>query len=149
MHMWNWKALWVLAALLPVTTLADDSGNTRIESAAHAPALLPTDALHADLLRRPSWQIAYPDIVQNRSDHWRQPLADFEFREGSALMRMSRLRSLSLLTLAKFGKSRLFLGVNDDGFVGLHFNALSRAADERYLEVLRMPYVDETAVGTR
>ena len=149
MHIANWKALLVMAALLPITTLADDKGDTLIESATHTPALLPTDALHADLLRRPSWQIAYPDFAQNHADHWRQPLADFDFLEGSALMRMSRLRSLSLLTLANFGKSRLFLGVNDEGFVGLHFNALSRAADERYLEFLRMPYVDETTVDTR
>ena len=138
-----------MAALLPITTLADDRGDAAIESSTHTPALLPTHALHADLLRRPSWQIAYPDLIQNHSDHWRQPLADFEFLEGSALMRMSRLRSLSLLTLAEFGKSRLFLGVNDEGFVGLHFNALSRAADERYLEVLRMPYVDEPALDPR
>jgi hypothetical protein len=39
------------------------------------------------------------------------------------------------------GQTRLFLGVNDDGLVGLHFNLFSRAGDERYLEVARMPYL--------
>jgi len=149
MHTANWKALLVIGALLPMAALADDASGNAVENATDAPALLPADGIHADLLSRPGWQIAYPDLVHSHADDWRQPLADFEFREGSALMRMSKLRSLSLLTLAKFGKSRLFLGVNDEGFVGLHFNALSRAADERYLELVRMPYIDETNVDSR
>lgn len=70
-----------------------------------------------------------------------EALDDLEFEEGSALMRIARLKSLSLLTLGEFGQSRLFIGVNDDGFVGLHFNGVVRRADERYLELARMPYV--------
>jgi hypothetical protein len=50
---------------------------------------------------------------------------------------------LSLLTLAEIGQTRLFLGVNDEGLLGLHFNALPRDGDERYLEVIRMPYLKE------
>lgn len=79
---------------------------------------------------------------------WRTSLDDFEFEEGSALMRISKLRSLSLLTLGEFGKSRLFIGVNSDGFVGLHFNAVSREADQRYLEVVRMPYLSRDEAAT-
>jgi hypothetical protein len=45
------------------------------------------------------------------------------------------------LTLAEIGQTRLFLGVDDDGFVGLHFCTLPRYGDERYLEVVRMPYL--------
>lgn len=71
-------------------------------------------------------------------------LDDLEFEEGSALMRIARLKSLSLLTLGEFGQSRLFIGVNDDGFVGLHFNGVVRRADERYLELARMPYVQRS-----
>lgn len=70
-----------------------------------------------------------------------EALEDLEFEEGSALMRIARLKSLSLLTLGEFGQSRLFIGVNDEGFVGLHFNADVRRDDERYLELARMPYV--------
>ena len=149
MHIANWKALLIVVALLPIAALADQSADTLTGDATLTPALLPTDGLQADLMRRPSWQIAYPDFAPNHASRWHQPLADFEFREGSALMRISKLRSLSLLTLAKFGKSRLFLGVNDDGFVGLHFNALSSGVDERYLEILRMPYIDEATGDSR
>jgi hypothetical protein len=59
------------------------------------------------------------------------------------LARVSKLRNLSLLTLAEIGQTRLFLGVNDEGLVGLHFNALPRDSDGRYLEVVRMPYLKE------
>ena len=63
--------------------------------------------------------------------------------QASALARVSRLRSLSLLTLAKIGQTRLFLGVNEEGLVGLHFIAFLRDGDERYLELVRMPYLKE------
>jgi hypothetical protein len=78
---------------------------------------------------------------------WPRPIANFDFREGSALARVSKLRSLSLLTLAEIGRTRLFLGVNDEGLVGLHFKVLARAGDERYLEVVRMPYLKENNSG--
>ena len=54
--------------------------------------------------------------------------------------RASRLRSLSLLTLAEFRKSRVFLGVDDRGVLGLHINA-ARKSDDRHLEVARMPWL--------
>ncbi len=64
------------------------------------------------------------------------------------MARVSKLRNLSLLTLAEVGQTRLFLGVNDDGLVGLHFNRFSRADDTRYLEAARMTYLKKsTEVG--
>ena len=70
-------------------------------------------------------------------------LEKLHFQDSSAVGRASRLRSLSLLTLAQFRKSRLFLGVNDRGILGLHFNAAKRG-DDRCLEVARMPYLRDT-----
>ena len=67
------------------------------------------------------------------------------FQDSSTFGRASKLRSLSLLTLAQFKKSRLFLGIDDRGVLGLHINA-ARRGDDRSLEVARMPYLrDKTS----
>jgi hypothetical protein len=55
------------------------------------------------------------------SDDWSQAIDDIEFLDNSALARLKRMRELSFLTLADSENSRLFLGVNSDGLVGLHF----------------------------
>lgn len=75
------------------------------------------------------------------ADDQTQPMNNFDFQDSSILGRASKLRSLSFLTLAEPGKSRLFLGVNEDGLVGLHFRAFSSHRDARYLELVRMPYL--------
>lgn len=67
-------------------------------------------------------------------------LDKLHFQDSSTVGRASKLRSLSLLTLAQFKKSRLFLGVNSRGVLGLHFNA-AKHGDDRSLEVARMPYL--------
>lgn len=64
-----------------------------------------------------------------------------EVRDDSLLVRLSKVRNLSLLTLSETPRTRLFIGVNADGLVGLHFVAFSRAGDERYLSVARLPYL--------
>lgn len=88
------------------------------------------------------WQLHRPaSSVSSRSDYWVRPIADIEFQDSSALGRLSKLRNLALLTLAESARSRLFLGVNDDGLVGLHFVASPANSDERYLSVARMPYL--------
>ena len=48
---------------------------------------------------------------------------------------------LSLLTLGEIGKSRLFIGVNADGLVGLHFNASLPTDSSDDIEVARMFYL--------
>jgi len=75
---------------------------------------------------------------------WRQdPVASIDFHDNSALGRLGRLRSLSLLTLAEGRGTRLFLGVNADGVVGLHFSATDGFSRDNYLELVRMPYLKE------
>jgi hypothetical protein len=67
-------------------------------------------------------------------------LDKLEFQDSSTLGQARKIRSLSLLTLAEFKKSRLYFGVNKRGLLGLHFNAATRSND-RCLEVARMPYL--------
>ena len=89
----------------------------------------------------PRWQLYHPVEVTVYPDRWIRPFADIEFQDNSALGRISKLRNLSLLTLAESGKTRLFLGVNDDGLVGLHFIKIGGRGDEQHLSVARMPYL--------
>ena len=72
------------------------------------------------------------------------PTIDLELEQVDALKRISRLRNLSLLTLANKGQLRFFLGVNDDGLVGLHITLLSRRDEGRIFEMLRMPYLRQS-----
>ena len=68
---------------------------------------------------------------------------ELELENASTLKQISKLRALSLLTLADKGKFQFFLGVNDDGLPGLHITLLPRNDDDRTLEVFRMPYLRE------
>ena len=70
-----------------------------------------------------------------------QPFPEVEFQDMSALGRLSRLRSLSLLTFAEIGGARLFFGVNSDGLLGLHFGSISEDGEQRQPELVRMPYL--------
>ncbi len=87
------------------------------------------------------WRVTESVNVGVMAAGYSSPLAEIAFQDNSTVGRLSRLRNLSLLTLGRMGKSRLFIGVNDDGLVGLHFNALSGESDGRYLEMARMPYL--------
>ena len=98
---------------------------------------LATTATFADASLAP----AYVQSTQTQGPS--SSIEKLHFQDSSAVGRASRLRSLSLLTLAQFRQSRLFLGVNDRGILGLHFNAAKRG-DERCLEVARMPYLRDT-----
>ena len=77
-------------------------------------------------------------LLQPDSDVWKQTRPVFKFREHSALERLSEFRNLSFVTLSKTRRTRLYLGVNEDGLVGLHFNTLSRYGDDRVLELARL-----------
>ena len=69
-------------------------------------------------------------------------LDELEFQDSTAIGRARKIRSLSLLTLAEFKKSRLYVGVNKRGLLGLHFNT-AKQNDDRFLEVAKMPYLQK------
>ena len=89
------------------------------------------------------WHLRYPGAATAYPDYWTDPIAELEFQDSSMYGWVSQLDNFSLLTLAEFGQKRIFLGVNADGLVGIHFNAFSNKDDRRYLEVVRMPYLKE------
>lgn len=136
----RWTMFSVLL-LLGFAALADDSTSEATEteaiyswSAAEFINELESDA-HLALLE-PVDVIAYMDFSSRR-------LYDLRFEDSDLLSRMSKLRGISMLTMAEIGHARLFFGVNDDGLVGLHFNTSASDPDGQHIEVLRMPYLAE------
>lgn len=72
-------------------------------------------------------------------------LAPLDFRDPGPLTRVSKVRELSLLTLAEVGKARFFFGVNRAGLFGFHLGALPAINDDRVVELARMPYLKGTS----
>jgi len=139
----SWMALSIIGMLLSTAGFADDAkpSNTNGEQ---LPVVTPSvETLLAESEYASRWQLFDPVEAMAYSDDWPRPIGELDFQDAGALARVSKLRSLSLLTLAEIGQTRLFLGVNENGLVGLHFSALPNYGDEHYLEVVRMPYLKE------
>ncbi len=131
----------IIGMLLSAAGFADDAKSSNTDGEPLPVVTLSVEKLLAEPEYASRWQLLHRVEAMAYADDWPRPIADFDFQDASALARVSKLRSLSLLTLAEIGQTRLFLGVDDDGFVGLHFCTLPRYGDERYLEVVRMPYL--------
>lgn len=137
----SWMVLLIFGSLLPTAAFADDVSTSgaaapRLSVTAYAPETLPLDSLYWSRwqLSRPAESMAYPDESS-------APIENFVFQDPDAFVRVSKVRELSLLTLAEVGSTRLFLGVSDEGLLGIHLGALPRLGDERCLELVRMPYL--------
>ncbi len=140
----KWVMFLTIGMLLSAAGYADDTKLSNAHGESLPGETRSIEALLAASEYASRWQLYHPLDAIAYSDDWKRPVADINFRDGSALARFSKLRNLSLLTLAEVGQTRLFLGVNDDGLVGLHFNLFSRADDTRYLEAVRMPYLKKS-----
>jgi hypothetical protein len=131
----KWMGHLTIGMLLSTAGIADE-----IKSSDTTAAL---SAYAADLqLRRRVGEQPY-------AKDWRRSFVDVEFQDNSALGRVSKIRNLSLLTLAKSQRTRLFLGINDDGLVGLHFIAMPKYGDRRFLSLARMPYLKKDGPDSR
>ncbi len=148
----SWLVQITIGMLLPAAGIADDEKSPKIDDdpspvvTVSLDRLFPVVTVSFDHLFEESqfaarWQQYYPDKATSHSDEWSQPIADIDFQDNSTLGRLGKLRNLSLLTLAETRQTRLFLGVNDDGLVGLHFVAFPRQGDVRFLSMARMPYL--------
>ena len=136
-------ALLIIGMLMSAASLADDENASNADSEPLPGVILSVQTLLSQSKYSPRWQLFHSVEPMPYSENWTRPIADIEFQDGNALARISMLRSLSLLTLVETGQTRLFLGVNKDGLVGLHFNALPRYGDDRHLDLVRMPYLEE------
>jgi hypothetical protein len=149
MHKVKWMGQFITGLLLSTAGFADDA-NTSKTDVEQAPAGTVTlESLIAESAFAPRWQRYQPVEATTYASGWRQPIASVDFLDNSALGRVSKLRNLSLLTLAESGRTRLFLGVNDDGMAGLHFVAIPKNDDDRYLSLVRMPYLKKDKTDLR
>lgn len=123
-------------------------------NATYAPASLPMTSMSAtafpdELWHRSEWRLPEPVDLIALAELQPHPLYDLHFEDSDLVSRLSKLRGLSMLTMAEVGPARLFFGVNDEGLVGLHFNTGASDPDDVHVEVLRMPYLDDdTADGS-
>ena len=129
--------------LFSAAGLADEANSFATHGEALPEAELSAPAAPEQWDYAPRWRLSHPVETMDYANDWSQPTVNVDFRDSGALARFSKLRSFSLLTFAEFGRTRLFLGVDDNGIVGLHLRPFHRVGDERYLEVVRMPYLED------
>ena len=143
MHKASWMALLPVSMLLAAASLADDADGTDTEveqiPLESRSAIAPDTEWQFSYL----WNLRYPGAPTAYQGDWTDSITELEFQDSSMYGRVSQLHNLSFLTLAEFGQKRVFLGVNADGLVGIHFNAFSRNDDRRYFELVRMPYLKQ------
>ena len=133
----------IVGILLSAAGLADGVQSFKADSYAVSTATSSIETLLAKLEHASPWRFVFPDNTVVYADDRTRPIANFRFEDASALARVGKLRSLSFLTLAETGRTRLYVGVNADGLLGLHLSAFRRDDDDRYLEVARMPYLKD------
>jgi hypothetical protein len=145
----RWLAPLVLGLIISGTSLAQqeedsreagDSPETAVDGSAAAARTV--DLLYSTPEYSELWRLRYPVELTTSTTDWPASISEVDFKDASWSSRMGELRNLSLVTLLEVGQRRLFLGVNDDGLVGIHFKAFSRDTDSQYLEMVRMPYLD-------
>lgn len=134
-------AFLIIAALPLKAVFADEAKS--IDTGSEA---LPTTDVSLDvLLTEPKYASQWHLLPLSDSAAYAEdgsaPIDDLRFQDASTIARVSRMRKLSLLTLAQSGQTRLFLGVNEDGVVGVHFSAFPVRGDDDYIELVRMPYL--------
>lgn len=133
----NWKALLITCLLLPAAATADDTASSVEQDEHDSEAITHAEALRALTEYRSRWQLSHPVETPAYSDSWPHSSSSFDIdvENGSSIMRVAKIRSLSLVTLAGDDRSKWFLGVNEDGIVGVHFRGFTRDGAKRHLDV--------------
>jgi hypothetical protein len=135
--------LTIAGILLSAAGLADGVQSFNVDSQRASTTTSSLETLLAKLEHASPWQLVISDDAVAYADDRTRPIANFRFEDASALARVGKLRSLSLLTLAETGRTRLYVGVNASGLLGLHLSGFRRDDEDRYLEVARLPYLKD------
>lgn len=131
----------VVSSLLPLRAVADDATAKVTVIDAYDLYAYPYSANWQVSADSSNWSLAQPYEATLYPKDDAQPIAAIDFRDPGALARVSKVRELSLLTLAEVGKARLFFGLNKRGLFGFHLGARPGRGDERSVELARMPYL--------
>lgn len=112
----GWTPLFCACLLLPLASKADETLDYLYESRWHVSHALDTSTYLSEL----------PEPATS---------LDVDLDDGNAILRVTKIRSLSLLTLSGDDRAKWFLGINEDGLVGIHFRGFSRSSAKRHLDV--------------
>lgn len=114
----KWKTPLCICLLLPAVGIADDSIQQLYDYESR-------------------WRLSHSVDTATYIDDWSPASRPFDLvlDDGSSIIRVAKIRSLSLLTLAGDEQSKWFLGINEDGFVGIHFRGFTRNGAKHHLDV--------------
>lgn len=129
--------------LLSSAVFAEETDATYEAASLPITSSLSATAYLDDLGHRSLWRLPVPVDLIALADLQPHPLNELHFEDSDLVSRLSKLRGLSMLTMAEVGPARLFFGVNDEGLVGLHFNTGASDPGDVHVEVLRMPYLKD------
>ena len=122
---------------------ADDAKYRATDNTALLEVTLSAQAILEPWQYASRWKVSHSVETMDYSRSWSRLDVKVDFQDSDALARVSRIRNLSLLTFVEFGRARLFLGVDEKGLVGVHLRGFHRVGDERYIEMVRMPYLKQ------
>jgi len=139
----RWMTHVIVGTLLSAASLADDAGTRSTEADLPPVTALSFDSLYSAPLYSSRWQLSYPVEPIPYAFDGSQSIGNLDFQDSGAFSRVKKIRALSLLTLAEGKGTRVFFGVDKEGLVGIHFRGLPRDNDDRFFEVVRMPYLEK------
>lgn len=128
-----------LGILASVAGLADELESMDTSATVLPATIILTTSLSSESLWQSSYMLSEPDYTSPSADSQ----FDVEFKDSNTLKQLSKLRNLSLMTLSEKWNSQVFLGVNEDGLVGLHFTWLPRQNKDHILELAKLPHLRE------
>ena len=134
-------AVLIVGVMLSTSGLADDQEAPDSVDAREIELTPAARAFIEELERSSRPQLPYAFKPIHYDDVSLQKLVEVDFQDSYFLARVSRLRRVSFVTLGEIGEAQLFLGVNNKGLLGIHFNAFRERSSDRKLEMYRMPYL--------
>lgn len=137
-----WMVLVLASSLLPLRADAEDVATTVTVIDASDLYASSVSAHWRVAANSSDWSLAQPYEATLYPNDDLHPIAAIDFRDPGALARVSKVRELSLLTLAEVGKARFFFGISDRGLFGFHIGARPSLGDDRCVELARMPYLE-------
>jgi len=139
----RWMTFLIVGTLLSAASLADDAGTPSAGGDLPPVATYSFDSLYSEPQYSSRWQLSYPVEPIAYAFDGSPSIGNLDFQDSGAFSRVKKIRALSLLTLAEGKGTRLFFGVDKEGLVGIHFRGLPRDNDDRFFEVVRMPYLEK------
>ena len=129
------KTLLCCTLLLPMTAAADDGEQP--ESASSDAPSTQTETVQSLAEFESRWRLSHAALTPNYTDAWphSSTLFDVDVDSDDSILRVAQIRSLSFLTISGDERSKWFLGINEDGLVGIHFRGFSRSGARRHLDI--------------